>query len=92
MKKYVKPALFMESFEMTEHIAQCGINHSNNDWDFQVNNHYAESCSFSIEGGDMTFFVSDACANDGILVDKDFKLDGLCYEGNHAADTTIFFS
>lgn len=95
MKKYVKPAIFMESFEMTEHIAQCGINHSDdNSWGFKAG-FYADACSFSL-GDYATLFVSAACEKDGVLVDpEDPQLGdmGLCYQGvTSTSSNTIFGS
>lgn len=42
MKKYVKPALFFERYELSQHVAAC-------DWD--LNNLTEELCGFSPDPG-----------------------------------------
>lgn len=66
MKKYVKPDLYYENFELNQHIAACAFDME----DFQT----VEKCSLTGEDAgypnDMKFFAdgTDACT-DGPLVD-----------------------
>ena len=60
MKKYVKPELFYEHFELTEHIAACTFDHKNTYTSF-------ETCSFTGDADsdwpDMVIFLdgNDKC-------------------------------
>lgn len=61
MKKYVKPELFFESFELSQSIAACGI-------DVNLNDEYA--CNPTLDGefwpglGGTQVFSADRCASD----------------------------
>ena len=74
MKKYVKPELFYERFELTEHIAACA-------WD--MNNLNKESCTASADEdyipdlvGQTLFMESTGCSlNPSNYADY-------CYHGN----------
>lgn len=90
-KSYVKPSLFMESFEMAEHIARCGINHSgaeNNEWGFKAYFH-ENDCHATIFEGAATIFASMAAC--GMEIDDSSFLGG-CYHGNESDDQTVFGS
>lgn len=68
MKKYVKPELFFESFELSQSIAACGI-----DVNYK-NEHECSPTTDPVFWGDKVLVFSDGtCAN---LAEK---LEGYCY-------------
>ena len=67
MKKYVKPELFFESFELSQSIAACGID---------VNHENKEKCTPTLDGdswpgeGGMTLFgQGKECINDISIIE-----------------------
>ena len=67
MKKYVKPELFYEHFELSTHIADCVFEH--------VNGNEPEDCMFMADEnsgmyGHMVFITENVC---------DWPLDHSCY-------------
>lgn len=90
-KAYVKPGLFMESFEMAEHIAKCGINSSSdNEFGF-VANFYADECNATINYpglGEMNIFADSAKC---VITDIG-GFEQLCYQGTEGDNVTIFGS
>ena len=67
MKKYVKPELFFESFELSQSIAACGID---------VNLESKEACTPTLdkdfwpgEGGTPLFDQGKGCTNDISIIE-----------------------
>lgn len=83
MKKYVKPELFFESFEMTQQIAACqfGLNEDT---------YSDKNCSFTgvnpADDFEITIFLSssNACENS--------SAESYCYFGSTAESFNIFNS
>lgn len=68
MKKYVKPELFFESFELSQSIAACGIDANHDD---------EIKCSPTT---DPDFWGDKLVVyNDGICANSAQKLEGYCY-------------
>lgn len=80
MKKYVKPELYFESFELSQQIAACDFdsNYSMND----------EGCSFTginqDFGVEMTIFLSSPPC--------DYVVEDYCYHGSTSGYYSIFNS
>lgn len=93
-KAYKKPGLFLESFEMAEHIATCGINHTGDNKDFKFKaKFYADTCDAVLDFpgfSPMNIFMTAKCTD---YVDESF-LDGLgiCYQGQQENSMQIFGS
>ncbi len=82
MKKYIKPELFFESFELSQQVAAC---------DYDSNNtHSDDSCFFSGTGefGPMTIFM-DNCGENGTVDVTDY---GYCYHNSISSPLGIFNS
>lgn len=82
MKKYVKPDLYFESFQLNQHIAACG---------YDLNLSDVASCESSgdthgiyTDFGDIKFFASENgecmrepeifCFTNGVVTDDQFKV------------------
>lgn len=70
MKKYVKPELFFESFELSQSIAACGID---------VNHDNEYSCNPSTDPDFWKFTVSVFNDQTGNCAEDAEKLEGYCY-------------
>ena len=80
MKKYVKPELIFESFEMSQQIASCSI-----DGEFNAND--ATDCSFSSEEkdfGNLSIFLSTTPCTD--------ITESYCYHNSTSGGVGIFNS
>lgn len=79
MKKYVKPELFFENYELSQHIAAC-------DWDLDITTLLSkESCAFKGEGWEKSIFMTkDVCDNTD-------NWQEYCYH-NSEGSSTIFNS
>jgi len=80
MKKYIKPDLYCESFELSQHIATCA-------WDMAKQSD-PSNCSASQEGYPKTIFA-DAGACQQVINPN--QLDDYCYT-NGAESNKIFNS
>lgn len=73
MKKYVKPELFYERFELSQHIADC---------DWELTNATKQSC-FAVADEDLPFtqtlFASSANLCDWIPTEFGGTYEGICY-------------
>lgn len=58
MKKYVKPELFYENYELTQYIASCGAT-----W----NNHGKDECSLTVPNAGTYFNTGTAACVNGVL-------------------------
>lgn len=75
MKSYVKPELYFESFELSQHIATC-------DWD--MNNHRSSNdCTAVNDYGDVLFTKGLSCE----LTTE--MLEDYCYEPGHGNNTVF---
>ena len=83
-KKYVKPELFYENFEMSQQIAACDYD-SNNTLNDDENN-----CKFTgiSDFGSMTIFLSNCSQNDTVDV-TDY---GYCYHNATSSPIGTFNS
>lgn len=82
MKKYIKPELFYENFELSQHIAFCA-------WDMpeskKVEECYADSDpTWGIPGGIRAFYASKEICVDG-------PVESYCYT-NGSSENNIFNS
>lgn len=80
MKKYVKPELFLEQFELSQHIADCA-------WELKFasgNSCYAEPDSALLPGLPNLFTIS----TNGCVATED-KLEEFCYTVATAGANTI---
>jgi hypothetical protein len=69
MKKYVKPELFYESFELSQQIASCDY-----DYNKTVDDAPGSSCYFTWDvDPNVTVFVSGNCKT---------PIEGYCYHGS----------
>ena len=87
MKKYVKPELFFESFELSQQIAACEFDSNNS-----IDGNPTGNCKFT--GGDDSFFPGlviflDRCGNDGSRNAYDL---GVCYHNSSDITYGIFNS
>lgn len=83
MKKYVKPELFYEHFELTQHIAACGWNMQSAD----VNNCHAVPDKTGVwgDGFDVKLFaVAGVC--------EYTKWEDFCFESGASPDGVAFNS
>ena len=80
MKKYVKPELYYENFELSQHIASCYIT---------LSYATAEVCQ-GVAGGVKPIFTSASCSNEGEIVNAG-DLASYCYS-NGTGVFTIFLS
>lgn len=82
MKKYVKPDLFYENFELSQHIAACA-------WDMS-NSTSVDTCSAV---SDSTWGVPEGihAFNEGVTSCTDGPLESYCYT-NGSSDVNIFNS
>lgn len=81
MKKYVKPELFYESFELSQQIAACDFDSNNTAND--------ENCRFSgvdKDWGPITIFMNN-CGNDGTV-----QAESYCYHNASTSPYGIFNS
>ena len=75
-KAYTAPRVYLEHFELTEHIAACGDTSKNEGNELGWPTHYdAESCQFKLTNG-KTMFITEV--NCDIPTDPT-KLEGACY-------------
>lgn len=79
MKKYVKPELFFESYELSQNIAACGWDMSNSGDPMQCT-----AVGDSGYGNDPTWGRGFLEANDNC----EFKVENYCYE-NSADNVTM---
>ena len=92
-EKYIKPALFVESFALSQTIARnCGDTHSNTE---VGSNHYNEdTCEWDV--GDCTLFYGERCDEDmtvkeGMSLEEILEFFDLCYN-NPSGLQTVFSS
>lgn len=92
-KAYVKPGLFMESFEMAEHIAKCALNNKGFTDEFGSEgktNFYANACNFIYNGFSFFSGTIENCQANWNENEDEF---GICYQGvQFSSDNTIFGS
>ena len=81
MKKYVKPELIFESFEMTQQVAACTFDLVSN----TSVDHNDETCAFKgIEpnlGIEITIFMNGTTSGD-VSTDNPKTAEGYCYFGS----------
>lgn len=70
MKKYVKPELFFESFELSQSIAACGID---------VNYADEHACAPTTDPDFWSFKVNVFSDENGNCAQSAEKLEGYCY-------------
>lgn len=76
MKTYVKPELFFESFELSQHIAGCNLRLNS-----EVQACTASGTIFGVTlEGSESWFVSDVCSA---------KVEAYCYTNGSMGITTI---
>lgn len=81
MKKYVKPELIIENFELSQHIASC-------DYDLDENTFSDVGCAFTgVEEGSGQ---SISIFNDGNICNV--EPEGYCYHGSTGAMYSLFNS
>lgn len=82
MKKYIKPELFYENFELSQHIASCA-------WDMPNSKDVTECYAKS----DPEWGLSDGifAFNTGVNGCKDGPFEGYCYT-NSSSENNIFNS
>lgn len=80
MKVYEKPRVYIERFELTQHIATCAYDMS----DFKT----IEDCSADSGVGEIYFLDSRVCKD---LVRPDGTLEDFCYT-NGSSENNIFNS
>ena len=84
MKKYVKPELFYESFELSQQIAACAYD--------SENTHSNESCNFTSDL-DGTIIFMDRCGDttqDPPL--PGYRVESYCYHNSTSSPWGIFNS
>ena len=82
MKKYIKPELFYENFEMSKHIASCA-------WDMS-NSKTVEEC-FAKSDPEWGLIDNISAFNTGVVGCTDGPLESYCYS-NGSSENNIFNS
>ena len=77
MKKYVKPELFYEHFELSQQIAACQFDQTPNDADITPNLNNKDTCGFYGDAGFGPMFILQS-GNDGCTT----TADDYCYHGS----------
>lgn len=92
-KNYHKPALYVESFRMVEHIAS-GCTGAFPQTGNEVPYHIGTSCLYMDEEGNKYFTMDSAVCQDATPVPEGSPLDGLfnCYQGPAGGSATPFHS
>ena len=70
MKKYEKPQIYIEKFELSQHIAACAWDMSNHD--------NVQTCS-AVSDSNITGIFGVVAFNDGVDVCINGELDVYCY-------------
>lgn len=83
MKKYVKPELVYESFELTQQIAACDFDSNNT-----ANDEGCEFTGVDTLMGEITIFKS-ACTD---VTKNEWVVDSYCYHNASEGDYGIFNS
>jgi len=88
-ERYVKPAIYMESFALTQTIARnCGDTHTGT---LGESTHYNENTCMWDLGGFTIFFIDNGCDDGPDGPDDEYEIEALCYN-NPDGGRSIFSS
>lgn len=91
-KSYEKPGIFMESFEMVEHIARCDVNHDEDGGFAFKAEFYKGACKASIFEGGVTMFVGEKCIGTDLPDVDEAIVSEMCYNGIFTSYNALFAS